>query len=161
DVETKTVVTWGDDFLGGKAHLEANAEFYKSGGVREYDRWFDSIGPDEFATGLPGPKNTLQPASVSTAAPLGGLVVSSTTTTGKSSTLLKGTAFGANGTPYQFIYTMYSNGANQRQLPNGQPYQVVGLYGGASETSPEMRANLYVRGSYELNEKISLHGDLL
>jgi outer membrane receptor protein involved in Fe transport len=128
DLETKAVLTWGDDFLGGKAHLEANAEFYKSGGVREYDRWFDSIGPDEFATGLPGPKNTMQPASISTAATLGGLVVSSTTTTGKSSSLLKGTAFDANGQPYQFIYTKYSGGANQRQLPNGQPYQVVGLY---------------------------------
>jgi len=161
DLETKAVFTWGDDFLGGKAHLEANAEFYKSGGVREYDRWFDSIGPDEFATGLPGPKNTMQAASISTAATLGGLVVSSTTTSGKSSTLLKGTAFDANGQAYQFIYTKYSGGANQRQLPNGQPYQVVGLYGGASETSPEVRANLYVRGSYELNDKINLHADLL
>jgi len=161
DLETKAVVTWGDDFLGGKAHLEANAEFYKSGGVREYDRWFDSIGPDEFATGLPGPKNTLQPASISTAATLGGLVVSSTTIAGKSSTLLKGTAFDASGQPYQFIYTKYSGGANQRQLPNGQPYQVVGLYGGASETSPEVRANVYVRGQYDLNNKITLHADLL
>jgi iron complex outermembrane receptor protein len=161
DLETKAVVTWGDTFLGGKAHLEANVEFYKSGGVREYDRKFDSIGPDVFATGLPGPTNTKQPASISTAATLGGLIVSSTTTAGKSSTLLKGTAFDAAGQPYQFIYTKYSGGANQRQLPNGQPYQVFGLYGGASEVSPEVRGNVYIRGSYELNDKISLHADLL
>jgi iron complex outermembrane receptor protein len=161
DLETKAVVTWGDTFLGGKAHLEANVEFYKSGGVREYDRKFDSVGPDEFATGLPGPTNTMQPASISTAATLGGLVVSSTTTAGKSSTLLKGTAFDAAGEPYQFIYTKYSGGANQRQLPNGQPYQVFGLYGGASEVSPEVRGNVYIRGSYELNDKISLHADVL
>jgi len=161
DAEAKAVVTWGDSFLSGKAHLEANVEFYKSGGVREYDRWFDSIGPDVFATGLPGPTNTKQPASVSTAATLGGLVVSSTTTAGKSSTLLKGTAFDAGGQPYQFTYTKYSTGANQRQLPNGQPYQAVGLYGGASETSPEVRGNAYIRGDYDLTDRISLHADFL
>jgi outer membrane receptor protein involved in Fe transport len=161
DLETKAVVTWGDSFLGGKAHLEANVEVYKSGGVREYDRWFDANGPDVFTTGLPGPRNTKQPASISTAATMGGLVVSSTTLAGKSSTLLKGTAFDASGQAYQFLYTKYSTGGNQRQLPNGQPYQVTGLYGGASETSPLARANVYVRGSYDLSDKISLHADFL
>lgn len=161
DLETKEVVTWGSDFLGGKAHIEANAEYYMSQGVREFDRKFDAVGPDEFATGLPGIPNTLQPESVSTATTKGGLVVSSTTTAGKSSTLLKGTAFGANGMPYQFVYTKYSGGANQRQLPNGDPLSVVGLYDGASETSPETRANIYVRGSYEFNDRISVHADAL
>lgn len=161
DLETKDVLTWGSDFLGGRAHIEANAEFYMSQGVREYDRWFDRMGADEFATGLPGPTNTLQPASISTQTTQGGLVVSSTTTAGKSSTLLKGTAFGAGGAPYQFIYTMYSGGANQRELPNGQPYSVLGLYDEASETSPEVRGNAYVRGSYDINDRINVHADFL
>ena len=161
DLETKDVVTWGSDFMGGKLHLEANAEYYMSQGVREFDRKFDSVGPDEFATGLPGPTNTLQAASISTATTKGGLVVSSTTTAGKASTLLKGTAFDATGQPYQFIYTMYSGGGNQRELPNGQPLSVVGLYDGASETSPETRGNVYVRGSYQVNDRITVHADAL
>ena len=161
DFETKETLTWGSDFLGGKAHVEANAEYYQSQGVREYDRKFDAMGADEFATGLPGPTNTLQPASISTATTQGGLVVSSTTLAGKSSTLLKGTAFGAGGTPYQFAYTMYSNGANQRELPNGQPYSVLGLYDEASETSPEVRGNAYIRGSYDFSDRITVHADML
>ena len=161
DFETKDVLTWGSDFLGGRAHVEANLEYYMSQGVREYDRPFDARGADVFSTGLPGPTNTMQNASISTATTQGGLVVSSTTAAGKSSTLLKGTAFDASGQPYQFIYTQYSGGANQRQLPNGQPYTVLGLYNQASETSPEVRGNAYVRGSYELNDRISLHADLL
>lgn len=161
DFETKDVLTWGSDFLDGKAHVEANFEFYKSGGVREYDRKFDARGADEFATGLPGPTNTLQPASISTATTQGGLIVSATTLAGKSSTALNGTAFGAAGAPYQFAYTMYSGGANQRELPNGQPYSVLGLYDEASETSPEVRENAYIRGSYDFNDRISIHGDIL
>src|ERR1700744_1192379 len=49
DFETKDTLTWGSDFLGGRAHIEANAEFYMSQGVREYDRKFDDMGADEFA----------------------------------------------------------------------------------------------------------------
>jgi len=161
DFETKEVFTWGSDFLGGKAHLETNLEYYSSGGVREYDRKFDRMGADEFATGLPGPTNTLQPASISTATTQGGLVVSSTTTAGKSSTALVGTAFDGSGQPYQFAYTKYSGGANQRELPNGQPNSVLGLYDEASETSPEVRGNAYVRGSYAVNDRINVHADVL
>jgi iron complex outermembrane recepter protein len=161
DFETKEVLTWGSDFLGGKAHVEANFEYYQSGGVREYDRKFDAMGADEFATGLPGPTNTLQRASISTATTQGGLIVSSTTNAGKSSTLLKGTAFDATGQPYQFGFTMYSGGANQRELPNGQPNSVLGLYDEASETSPEVRGNAYVRGSYDFSDRINIHGDLM
>lgn len=161
DFETKDVLTWGSDFLGGKAHLEANFEFYQSQGVREYDRKFDAQGADVFATGLPGPTNTKQAASISTATTQGGLVVSSTTLAGKSSSLLKGTAFDATGQPYQFAYTKYSGGANQRELPNGQPYSVLGLYNEASETSPEVRGNAYVRGSYDFNDRVSVHADFL
>ncbi|HVV28023.1 MAG TPA: TonB-dependent receptor [Rhizomicrobium sp.] len=161
DFETKEVVTWGSDFLGGKAHVEANFEYYQSQGVREYDRWFDAMGADVFATGLPGPTNTMQPASISTATTQGGLVVSSTTLSGATSSLLKGTAFDANGQPYQFAYTKYSGGANQRELPNGQPHTVLGLYNEASETSPEVRGNAYVRASYDFNDRINVHADFL
>jgi len=162
DFETKEVFTAGMEFDGGRGHVEGNAEFYLSQGVRQYDRKWDAQGADVFATGLPtGPKRTMQAYGVTTATTLGGLVVSSTTNTGANSSLLKGTAFDATGQPYQFIYTLYSNGANQRQLPNGQPYSVTGLYTEASETSPELRGNLYVRGSYDVSDNVNIHADFL
>jgi len=169
----------GTSFAGGRGHIEGSAEYdYEAGvGVGQYGvakgpggrNWFSSTAQLRYS--IPAtPAGLPQYNVAANAQPFlqgkYGII-----TTGP----LQGTAFGDNGTPFQFNYGVGPNGlkgvptkavagaAGAGVVTNClSPWCVGGdtsgaFGGGITDISPLSRVNLYTRVSFDLTDKINIY----
>ena len=165
----------GTSFAGGRGHIEGAAEYdYEAGvGVGQYGvgkgpggrHWFTSTAQLRYSIAAT-PAGLPQYNVAANAQPFlqgkYGII-----TTGP----LQGTAFGDNGTPFQFQYGVGPNGLSgipTKAASGGavtnclSPWCIGGdtsgaFGGGITDISPLSRVNVYSRVSFDLTDKINIY----
>ncbi len=141
----------GTDFAGGRGHVIIGGDYDKEYGAgTQYSRsWgrkeYNTITNTAYATN--GQPNYIISPNVRDAALFDGGVVTSGP--------LKGTAFGANGQPFQFNYgTVYGS-----SMIGGTGFGISRL-SDAPLSSPVWRGNVMAHADYEIAPAISIYGEL-
>ncbi|HEU4549544.1 MAG TPA: TonB-dependent receptor [Rhizomicrobium sp.] len=155
DFEDKASLAMGTSFGGGRGHIVAGGEWYHSNGI--YSLISTPLGKRSCQKiTLPSGSATKQGFFCdvrSSQANYAGLISGSTLTNGKSSSLMKGTTFDANGSPIPFNYGQYVTGTT---MVGGDGIKLQFLPG----SEPATRAVFYERTSWDFNQNLSVYATL-
>jgi len=151
DENFKLGITTGMPFAGGKGHLLISGEIYGKSELRDYRnrKWARDAAWCRMANPLYTPTNG-QPFRLivdqcgSNSAP-GGVINNGP---------LKGTAFGANGQPFQFRYGSLVSSSNMMQGGDYRLTSDLTMYRGGSFSPGEQRKNVFTRVSYDVTDSI-------
>ena len=151
DENGKLDITAGFPFAGGKGHVLVSGEWYGKPELRDYrnrewareNAWCRMQNPNYTATNGQ-PFRLIVPDCGANSAP-GGVINNGP---------MKGTAFGANGQPFNFQYGSIVSPSN---MMTGGDYKLTSdltMYRGASFSPGEQRQNVFTRVSYDVTDSV-------
>ena len=159
DKDRTAAIAGGSDFMGGRAHLTAAAEFEDNGGIgtcteREWcaEEWLN-FGRNPGQTNIPG-NNILPHIRPSTIA-ITGVINASTYAKGSPALTtdpLHGIGFNPDGTPRAF---QYGSMVNSLYMVGGEGEGHDAYFEGLPLMAPTQRYNLYSIGSFNFTDKVT------
>ena len=160
----KANLTYGMAFGEGRGHFIVSGEYVSTAGIHNYDPPWNKSGffrvqnPAWNATTNPTvPFYLIQTGIGASQVAPGGLVLSSTTTAGASSTALRGTYFGTNATVNQLNFGTTTG----PWMIGGDTAVTQANYEGTNSlAAAEIRGSVYSRASFYITPEIELYGDL-
>lgn len=151
--EYKTLLTWGADYLEGRAHVVVGAEFYDNKGVPGDARELRRTAPNE----IPDPAKAgsfIRAADLRTPFTLGGHIVTGAGGTAANNALIRGIKFGVGG-----VQSPYDYGKNSGTVGNTSGFQDGGdgfrVSTGQEIVRPLKRKTLFAHTDIKIRDNIT------
>lgn len=160
----------GRAFDGGRLRLVGSTEYYWSDGMKMLSRDFLSarggiINNPAYTQTNGQYRNIVVDGNIVAAyMSNGGLVNGCRTVTGANiaNCVLRGTAFGPDGSPHRFIYGDYVNPTGNMVVPIGSTNpDYAAIYDGVMATHPSERLSFYGRGEYDVTDTFTVFADFI
>jgi outer membrane receptor protein involved in Fe transport len=160
----KVNLTYGLAFDEGKGHVVVSGEYVSTAGIHNYDPpwnksgFFRVLNPAWNATTNPtAPYYLIQTGIGASQVAPGGLILSSTTTAGASSTALRGTYFGTNASVNNLAFGTTTG----PWMIGGDTAVTQANYEGTNSLAAgEIRGSVYAKASYYILPEMELYADL-
>lgn len=168
--EVSASFAFGKAFADDRLRVVGSAEYYWSDGMKMMSRDFlrarGGIINNPGYTQTNGQyRNIVTDGNIVAAyMSTGGLVNGCRTASGANiaNCVLRGTAFGPDGTPHAFVYGDYVNPTGNMVVPIGSTNpDYAAIYDGVMATHPSERLSIYGRAEYDVSDRLTVFADII